>query len=59
VAVFDTAFHQTLPDIAAIYPGPYAWVKKGIRRYGFHETNFRCVAQRAAFLLRREGATRI
>ena len=36
VAVFDTAFHQTMPLRAAIYPGPYGWFERGIRRYGFH-----------------------
>ncbi|NGX54015.1 MAG: Acetate kinase, partial [Chlamydiae bacterium] len=35
-AVFDTAFHATLPEEAMTYPVPYEWREKGIRRYGFH-----------------------
>ncbi len=51
VAVFDTAFHQTIPDAAAVYPGPYAWFEQGIRRYGFHGINHAWCAERAAHLL--------
>lgn len=40
IAVFDTAFHATLPDAAAIYPGPYKWVQEKIRRYGFHGISY-------------------
>ncbi|MDF1546491.1 MAG: acetate kinase [Bacteroidales bacterium] len=48
VAVFDTAFHQTMPDKAFMYAAPYTLYKKyGIRRYGFHGTSYRFVAQRA------------
>lgn len=36
VAVFDTAFHHTLPKVNYLYPVPLSWLKKGIRRYGFH-----------------------
>lgn len=53
-AVFDTAFHSRLPDAAAIYPGPYAWVERGIRRYGFHGISHQYCAQRAAQLLDRD-----
>jgi acetate kinase len=53
-AVFDTAFHSHLPDAAAIYPGPYAWVESGIRRYGFHGISHQYCAQRAAQLLQRD-----
>jgi acetate kinase len=53
VAVFDTAFHARMPDYAAIYPVPYEWVEKGVRRYGFHGTSHRYCAQRAAQLLNR------
>ncbi len=54
VAVFDTAFHQTLEPEAYLYPVPYAWYKKhGIRRYGFHGTSHLYVAHRAAALLGR------
>jgi acetate kinase len=54
VAVFDTSFHSQLPDAAAVYPGPYEWVSRGIRRYGFHGTNHEYCARRAAQLLGRE-----
>ncbi|MBO3460214.1 acetate kinase [Aetokthonos hydrillicola Thurmond2011] len=54
VAVFDTAFHSSLPDAAAIYPGPYDWVEKGIRRYGFHGISHQYCAQRAAHLLNKD-----
>jgi acetate kinase len=53
-AVFDTAFHSDLPDAAAIYPGPYAWVERGIRRYGFHGISHQYCAHRAAHLLHRD-----
>jgi acetate kinase len=51
VAVFDTGFHRTMPLSAATYPGPYAWFKQGIRRYGFHGINHRYCAERTAQLL--------
>ncbi|MBD2293030.1 acetate kinase [Anabaena sphaerica FACHB-251] len=51
VAVFDTGFHSTLPDAAAIYPGPYEWVEQGIRRYGFHGISHQYCANRAAQIL--------
>ncbi|MCW5313952.1 acetate/propionate family kinase [Nostoc sp. KVJ3] len=51
VAVFDTGFHATLPDAAAIYPGPYQWVEQGIRRYGFHGISHQYCSQRAAQIL--------
>lgn len=54
-AVFDTAFHQTLPAAAYAYPGPYEWLGQGIRRYGFHGSSFRWASQRAAALLGRAG----
>lgn len=51
VAVFDTAFHQTLPEHAYRYALPDALYREhGIRRYGFHGTSHRCVSQRAAAL---------
>jgi acetate kinase len=54
VAVFDTAFHQTIPDYAYIYPLPYEmYTKHGIRRYGFHGTSHRYVAYRVAQLMNR------
>lgn len=49
VAVFDTAFHQTLPDYAYRYAVPETlYRKQGVRRYGFHGTSHRYVSQRAA-----------
>jgi acetate kinase len=51
VAVFDTGFHQSLPPAAVVYPGPYKWFERGIRRYGFHGINHQYCAQRAAHLL--------
>jgi len=52
VAVFDTAWHQTMPSYAYIYALPYEWYKEyGIRRYGFHGTSLLYVAKRAAVLL--------
>jgi acetate kinase len=54
VAVFDTAFHQTLPTYAYLYGLPYDWYKKeGIRRYGFHGTSHRFVSLKAAEVLKR------
>ncbi|MDY0110780.1 MAG: acetate kinase [Candidatus Krumholzibacteria bacterium] len=54
VGVFDTAFHQTMPDWAYIYPLPYAFYRDlKIRRYGFHGTSHRYVALRTAQLLER------
>ena len=52
VGVFDTAFHQTMPPESFIYAIPYEmYTKHGIRRYGFHGTSHKYVAQRAAELL--------
>lgn len=49
VAVFDTAFHQTMPDFAYIYALPYEYYEKyGIRRYGFHGTSHKYVSKMAA-----------
>lgn len=56
VAVFDTAFHSTLPPAAAIYPGPYEWFEQGIRRYGFHGISHQYCSQRAAQILGRNLA---
>ena len=54
VAVFDTAFHRDLPLANAVYPGPYAWLEQGIRRYGFHGISYQYCSQRTAQLLGRE-----
>ncbi|MFN6572072.1 acetate kinase [Dendronalium sp. ChiSLP03b] len=57
VAVFDTGFHATLPDAAAIYPGPYEWIDQGIRRYGFHGISHQYCSGRAADILGRDLAS--
>ena len=52
VAVFDTAFHQTMPDYAYMYGLPYELYQKyGVRRYGFHGTSHRYVSRRACEIL--------
>ena len=51
IAVFDTAFHRTIPPAAAQYPIPQAWTDLGIRRYGFHGTSHKYCAQKTAALL--------
>ncbi len=52
VAVFDTGFHQTMPDYAYMYALPYEYYEKyKIRRYGFHGTSHRYVSARAADML--------
>ncbi len=52
VAVFDTAFHQTMPDYAYRYAVPSAWYRElGVRRYGFHGTSHLYVSKRAAKML--------
>ncbi|WP_313891578.1 acetate kinase [Psychrobacillus sp.] len=53
-AVFDTAFHQTMPESSYLYSIPYDYYEKyGIRKYGFHGTSHKYVTQRAAELLNR------
>jgi acetate kinase len=57
VAVFDTAFHATLPAPAATYAVPREWRERyGVRRYGFHGTNYAHVTKEAAQLLERRVA---
>ena len=55
VAVFDTAFHATIPDFAYMYALPYKYYQKhGIRKYGFHGTSHRYVSARTAdFLMKK------
>ena len=49
VAVFDTAFHQSIPETAFLYALPYKlYQQQGVRRYGFHGTSYRFVSQEAA-----------
>jgi acetate kinase len=57
VAVFDTAFHQTMPEYAYMYGLPYVLYKRhGIRRYGFHGTSHLYVYRRAVKLLKKPAA---
>lgn len=52
VAVFDTAFHQTMPPVSYIYPLPYdIYEEKRMRRFGFHGTSHQYVAQQAAIMM--------
>lgn len=47
VAVFDTAFHQTMDEVSFLYPVPYAWYRDyKVRKYGFHGTSHRYIAKR-------------
>jgi acetate kinase len=56
VAVFDTAFHTTLPMCAKVYPVPFEWYEKGVARYGFHGISHQYAARRGAEILGREPA---
>ena len=51
VAVFDTAFHTTIPEPAKVYPLPYEYYQKGIQRYGFHGISHQYCSQRTAQIL--------
>jgi len=52
IAIFDTAFHQTMPKHSYTYAVPYEWYEKhGVRRYGFHGTSHLYVSKRAAVML--------
>ncbi len=54
VAVFDTSFHQTLPNYAYVYPLPYHLYREDkVRRYGFHGTSHRFISQECAKLLQK------
>ncbi|MFC3680889.1 acetate/propionate family kinase [Bacterioplanoides pacificum] len=56
VAVFDTAFHQTIPEHTYLYAVPYDWYQQaGVRRYGFHGTSYRYVAAETARRLDRNS----
>ena len=57
IAAFDTGFHSTLTPDAYVYPGPYAWLAQGIRRYGFHGINHQYASRRAAEMLRADPAS--
>ena len=54
IAVFDTAFHQTMPESSYLYSLPYEYYEKyGVRKYGFHGTSHKYVSERAAEILGR------
>ncbi len=54
VAVFDTAFHQTMDPVTYMYSVPYEWYEKyGVRKYGFHGTSHKYVSLRAAEMLQK------
>lgn len=57
VAVFDTAFHRSMPEEIQTYAIPLAWRKQGIRRYGFHGISHAYCTKRAATLLGKDPAT--
>ena len=55
VAVFDTAFHQTMNEVDYIYPVPYEWYTDyGVRKYGFHGTSHRFIAKKVAEITGRD-----
>ena len=57
IAVFDTSFHQTMPEKAYMYGLPYKWYEKhGIRRYGFHGTSHKYVTNETLKLLKKKKA---
>lgn len=57
VAVFDTAFHQTIAQHAYLYAVPFAWYENhGVRRYGFHGTSYRYISQAASDILQKPTA---
>jgi len=60
VGVFDTAFHQTMPEYAARFAVPEAWYREhGVRRYGFHGTSHQFVSRRADELAKLRGQGRV
>ena len=59
IAVFDTAFHHTIPAEASTYALPAEWREWGIRRFGFHGLSVEWSTQRAAELLGRDAGTRL
>ncbi|KAI9020634.1 acetate kinase [Hyaloraphidium curvatum] len=57
VAVFDTAFHATMPPEAYLYAIPREWSERDLRRYGFHGTSYLHLVSRAAQLLRKPASS--
>ena len=56
IAVFDTAFHVTMPEIVKTYPVPWEWKEKGILRYGFHGISHQYCAERAVKFLKQDSS---
>jgi len=55
VACFDTAFHQTMPEVNYLYPTPYDWFTDyGVRKYGFHGISFQYITQKMGELLNKK-----
>jgi len=55
VACFDTAFHQTMPEVNYLYPTPYDWFTTyGVRKYGFHGISFQYITQKMGELLKKK-----
>jgi len=60
VAVFDTAFHQTMPAVNYMYPVPYEWYEKyGVRKYGFHGTSHKFITETMKKILGKENVNLI
>ena len=60
VAVFDTAFHQTMPQVNYMYPVPYEWYEKyGVRKYGFHGTSHKYITETMKKMLGKEDVNLI
>ena len=56
VAVFDTAYHQSMDEVSYLYPVPYAWYREyGLRKYGFHGTSHKYIAREAKKILGRDN----
>lgn len=54
IAVFDTAFHLTMPEMVRTYPVPWEWKEKGIQRFGFHGISHHYCAEQAARFLKQD-----
>ena len=60
VAVFDTAFHQTMPAVNYMYPVPYEWYEKyGVRKYGFHGTSHKYITEQMKKMLGKDDVNLI
>lgn len=55
IAVFDTSFHMTMPDMVKTYPVPWEWKEKGVHRYGFHGISHQYCAERTGNFLKKNS----